>query len=267
MGELIRGYCRYNQEWVYGESIPVSGDGFGHNLLSDDGVKYSVYEDSIGRRSPWRQEGRGYVYEGDHVVMIHDVTESTREVWGAHGEVMRFGVVVVVDGEFDIELSNGSLLDVSFLESELSDLGTRIMMTVDRNEYELSQSYYMVTVSGYVFGHRGGVEFEEHMDPVTFKFDRDTWGTESVYRVLAKGLNELGAEVPDVERYRLLSMSAATFTMRDEMCGDDALYYSVSLDVSHMGYTYVFERFQPNSYMLLDGLEIEDYVKNRLAKY
>lgn len=265
VGELIRGYCVGRDEWVYGELMTDSGDSNYVRVLAGEGISYEVYRESIGRISPWVQEWGESIYEGDHVVIRHDETESTRGDWGYGGVVLRFGIVVVVDGEFEIELSDGSLMGVSLVESELADMGTRMMMTVDRNEYELSQSYYMLTVSGYAFGNRGGVEFEDHMDSLTFKIDRDEWGTERVYQALAKGFSELGAEISEEGRYRVLMCSQSSVTVRDDLSGDDTLYYSVSLDVEHLGYTYVFENFQSSGYKLLHDLGLEDYVFDRFV--
>lgn len=265
VGELIRGYCVGRDEWVYGELMTDSGDSNYVRVLAGEGISYEVYRESIGRISPWVQEWGESIYEGDHVVIRHDETESTRGAWGADGVVFRFGIVVVVDGEFEIELNDGSLMGVSLVESELADMGNRMMMTVDRNEYELSQSYYMLTVSGYAFGNRGGVEFEDHMDSLTFKIDRDEWGTERVYQALAKGFSELGAEISEEGRYRVLMCSQSSVTVRDDLSGDDTLYYSVSLDVEHLGYTYVFENFQSSGYKLLHDLALEDYVFDRFV--
>lgn len=265
VGELIRGYCVGRDEWVYGELMTDSGDSNYVRVLAGEGISYEVYRESIGRISPWVQEWGESIYEGDHVVIRHDETESTRGDWGYGGVVLRFGIVVVVDGEFEIELNDGSLMGVSLVESELADMGTRMMMTVDRNEYELSQSYYMLTVSGYAFGNRGGVEFEDHMDSLTFKIDRDEWGTERVYQALAKGFSELGAEISEEGRYRVLMCSQSSVTVRDDLSGDDTLYYSVSLDVEHLGYTYVFENFQSSGYKLLHDLGLEDYVFDRFV--
>lgn len=265
MVDLVRGYCVDRDEWVYGELMKVSEESTYVYVLADEGISYEVYRESIGRISPWVQECGASIYEGDHVVIRHDETESTRGDWGADGVVFRFGIVVVVDGEFEIELNDGSLMGVSLVESELDDMGTRMMMTVDRNEYELSQSYYMLTIRGYAFGSRDGVEFEDHMETLTFEIVRDEWGTDRVYQELAKGFSELGADISEEGRYRVLMCSQSSVTVRDDWSGDDALYYSVSLDVEHLGYTYVFENFQSSGYKLLHDLELEDYVFDRLV--
>ena len=265
MGDLVRGYCVNREEWVYGELLRDSGDSTYAYVLAGEGISYEVYRESIGRISPWVQECGASIYEGDHVVIRHDETESTRGAWGSDGVVLRFGIVVIVDGEFEIELNDDSLMGVSLVESELEDMGTRMMMTVDRNEYELSQSYYMLTIRGYVFGSRDGVEFEDHMEPLTFEIARDEWGTARVYQALAKGFSELGADISEEGRYRVLMCSQSSVTVRDDWSGDDALYYSVSLDVEHLGYTYVFENFQSSGYKSLHDLGLEDYVFDRLV--
>lgn len=256
-GVMGRGFSVWDEEWVYGEVI-------GRDVILVDGEKVEVYEDSVGLR--WANTVRefNHVYEGDHVVVIHGVTESTPMNWRGLDEAVRYGVVVCEDGEFDIDLGNGELMDVDLLFEELAESGLGFRMVADRNEYELSRSYYEVRVRGHVFGERDGVSFDEELEELELSYRNEDFVVEDLYALLVEVLNEAGAEVPDVDRYRIVTIYPNAVTICDE---EDVLYYSVSFDVNRLGYSYEFERYQENGYMIMSDLGFDEYVKNRLAKY
>ena len=260
MSEVMgRGFMVDRDEWVYGEVI-------GGNVILVDGIEVEVYESSVGLCSPWLSASFDYVYEGDHVIVIHSVTESTPEVWRGMSDAVRFGVVVIEDGEFDILLNTGELMGIRDLLEEIDEKRLRFSMSVDRNDYELSQSYYEVGIRGMLFGSRDGETFEEDIEEPLYSYRNEDWNLENVYGLLASVLDEYGIDVTERGRYRVLTSTPTSFTLRDDGREDGTFYCSLSLNVRRLGYTYRFEDYQENGYMLLDDLGLMEYVESRLAE-